>query len=49
MNLSGIKSGLKERDERSRGIEIHIPDDFAKIKPAEPFRLTEQAVRRNLN
>lgn len=32
-------SGIKDRDERSRGIEIEIlmSDNFAKIKPTKPF------------
>jgi hypothetical protein len=33
-------SGIKDRDERSRGIEILMTDAFAKSKPTEPFRLS---------
>jgi hypothetical protein len=40
-------NGMKDRDERSRGIEIHMTDDFSKINPTEPFRLVKQVVRRN--
>ena len=35
-------SGIKDRDERSRGIEILVSDVFVKIKPTEPFRLGKQ-------
>ena len=42
-------SGIKDRDERSKGIEILIADVFTKIKPTEPFRLTKQTDRRNRN
>ena len=31
-------SGMKVRDERSRGIEIHITDPFFIIKPTTPFK-----------
>ena len=37
----------KDRDERSRGVEILISDTFVKIKPSEPFRLPKQSGRRN--
>jgi hypothetical protein len=30
-------SGMKSRDERSRGMEIRITDALAKIKPTEPL------------
>jgi hypothetical protein len=33
-------SGIKDRDERSSGIEILMADAFAKIKPTDPLRLT---------
>ena len=36
---------MKGLDERSRGIEILIADDFAMIKSTEPFRLVNQASR----
>jgi hypothetical protein len=35
-------NGIKDRDDRSSGIEILMTDDFAKIKPTDPFRLTKQ-------
>jgi hypothetical protein len=35
-------SGIKDRDERSRGVEILMTDVFTKIKPTEPFRLGKQ-------
>ena len=31
-------NGIKGRDDRSRGIEILMVDDFAKINPTEPLR-----------
>ena len=37
-------SGTKDREERSKGIEIRIPDDFAIIKPTAPFKLTKHEV-----
>jgi hypothetical protein len=40
-------SGIKDRDERSRGAEILMTDAFTKIKPTEPFRLAKQAARMN--
>jgi hypothetical protein len=42
-------SGIKGRDDRSNGIEIHIADDLAKINPTDPLILAKQAARRNLN
>ena len=42
-------SGMKGRDERSRGMEILIAEALAKIKPSEPLRLAKQAARRNRN
>jgi hypothetical protein len=42
-------SGIKGRDDRSSGIEIHIADAFAKINPTDPLILAKQAARRNLN
>ena len=42
-------SGMKDRDDRSSGIEILITDDLAKIKPTDPLILAKQAARRNLN
>ena len=35
-------SGIKDRDERPRGIEILMTDVFAKIKPTDPLRLDKQ-------
>ena len=35
-------SDMKDRDERSRGIEILIGHAFVMIKPTEPFRLAKQ-------
>ncbi len=32
-------SGKEDREERSKGIEIHIADVFAIIKPTAPFKL----------
>ena len=47
---SGIKgSGIKDRDERSRGMEIHIAEAVSKIKLTEPLGLAKHAVRRNRN
>jgi hypothetical protein len=34
--------GMQGREERSNGIEIHIADAFAIIKPTEPFKLAKQ-------
>ena len=31
-------SGIKDRDDKSGGIEILIADVFAKIKPTDPFK-----------
>jgi len=42
-------SGIKDRDDRSRGIEILIPDVFDKIKPTDPLKLGKQTGRRNRN
>ncbi len=42
-------SGIKGRDDRSRGIEIRIADALAKINPTDPLILAQQTVRRNLN
>ncbi len=39
-------SGMKGRDERSRGIEIRIADAFAIIIPTGPFKLEKQEARR---
>ena len=42
-------SGIKDRDDRSIGIEIRIAEDLAKINPTDPLILAKQAARRNLN
>ena len=42
-------SGIKGRDDRSSGIEIHMVDALVKINPTDPFILAKQAARRNLN
>ena len=31
-------NGIKVRDDRSRGIEILMTDDFTKVNPTEPLR-----------
>lgn len=42
-------SGMKDRDEGSRGMEIFIVEDLAKIKPTEPLSLDKEEARRNRN
>jgi hypothetical protein len=42
-------SGIKDRDDRSSGIEIRIADALVKINPTDPLILANQAARRNLN
>ena len=42
-------SGMKDRDERSRGMEILITEGLTKIKPTEPLRLGNQITRKNRN
>jgi hypothetical protein len=39
-------SGIKDRDDRSSGIEILMVDTFVKINPTDPLRLAKQAARR---
>jgi len=34
-------SGMKDRDDKSNGIEILMTDAFVKIKPTDPFRFTK--------
>ena len=41
--------GLKDREDRSIGIEILMTDDFAKINPTDPLRLAKQVTRRKRN
>lgn len=40
---------MKDRDDRSRGIEIHITDVFVIIKPTSPFKLVKHEVLRKRN
>jgi hypothetical protein len=40
-------SGIKDRDDRSSGIEILMTDVFSKINPTVPWRLSKQAEWRN--
>ena len=42
-------SGIKDRDDRSSGIEIRIAESLAKINPTDPLILVKQVARRNLN
>jgi hypothetical protein len=42
-------SGIKDRDDKSSGIEIRMTDALAKINPTDPLILAKQAARRNLN
>ncbi len=42
-------SGMKGRDEWSRGIVTHIVYDFAIIKPRSPFRLAKHEDLRKRN
>ena len=42
-------SGIKDRDDKSSGIEIRMVDALAKINPTDPLILAKQAARRNLN
>jgi hypothetical protein len=42
-------NGIKDRDDKSSGIEIRIAEALAKINPTDPLILTKQAARRNLN
>ncbi len=42
-------SGIKDRDDRSSGIEIRIAEALAKINPTDPLILANQSDRRNLN
>ncbi len=37
-------SGIKDRDDRSIGIEIFMTDAFVKINPTDPLRLVKQSV-----
>ena len=42
-------SGIKDRDDKSSGIEILMFEVFAKINPNDLFRLAKQAARRKRN
>ena len=42
-------NGIKDREDRSSGIEILIAEAFAKINPTEPLRLAKQTTRRKRN
>ena len=37
-------SGMKDREDKSSGIEILIAEAFAKIRPTEPLRLVKQGI-----
>jgi hypothetical protein len=41
--------GIEDREERSKGIEIRIADDFAIIKPTPPFKLVKHEALRKRN
>ena len=41
--------GIKDRDDRSNGIEILMSDNFVKIKPTDPYRLGKQEAQRKRN
>ena len=38
-------NGIKDRDDRSSGIEILMSNVFAKINPTDPLRLAKQVAR----
>jgi hypothetical protein len=38
--------GIKDLDDKSRGMEILIVEDFTKTKPTDPLILAKQAARR---
>ena len=42
-------SGMKARDERSRGIATHIADAFVIIKPTTPFKFVKHEALRKRN
>jgi hypothetical protein len=37
--------GIKDRDDKSNGIEILMTDVFAKINPTDPLKLGKQSVK----
>jgi hypothetical protein len=42
-------SGIKDRDDKSRGIEILMAEAFVKINPTDPLILVYQVARRKRN
>jgi hypothetical protein len=42
-------SGIKDRDDRSSGIEIRIAEALVKINPTDPLILEKKDARRNRN
>jgi hypothetical protein len=42
-------NGIKDRDDKSSGIEILMVESFAKINPTDPLILAYQAARRKRN
>jgi hypothetical protein len=42
-------NGIKDRDDKSSGIEIRMADTLAQINPTDPLILGKQDERRNLN
>ena len=42
-------SGVEDREERSKGIEIHVADDFVIIKPTVPFKFVKHETLRKRN
>ena len=38
-------SGIKDRDNKSSGMEILMAETFAKINPTDPLRLVKEAAR----
>jgi hypothetical protein len=41
--------GIKDRDDKSSGMEILMTEAFAKINPTDPLILPQQAARRKRN
>ncbi len=41
--------GIKDKDDRSSGINILMVDVFVQINPTEPFRLDRQVAQRKRN
>ena len=42
-------NGMEDREERSKGIEIHVADDFVIIKPTVPFKFVKHETLRKRN